>query len=193
MRMTVVGLTGGIGSGKSTVAELFRECGATVVSGDAIARDLVVPGTPCLEQITAAFGDGVLRPDGTLDRAALAEIVFHDERALDALNAIMDEPIQIEIARQVSAATGHVVVESPLLLERDRAHTVDLVVVVLAPLDRRLAWLEARGVSVQDAMARIHTQVSDDARVAAADVVIVNDGGVEQLREQVQRVWSEFS
>ena len=191
--MTVIGLTGGIGSGKSTVAKLFGECGATIVSGDVIARELVVPGSACLAEIVERFGAQVLTPDGSLDRAAVAALVFDNDDALAELNAIMDAPIQAEISRQVRAATGHVVVESPLLLERDRADTVDRVVVVLAPLDRRLEWLEARGVPVADAMARIRTQVSDDVRVAAADIVIVNDGDVQQLRDQVAQIWAGLS
>ena len=191
--MTVIGVPGGIGSGKSTMVSCFGDLGAVVVSGDQIARELVTPGSACLEAIVERFGADVLLSDGGLDRPGLARLVFADPSALADPHAIMDLPIQEEISRRVAAQTGVVVVESPLLIERGRQDTVDTVVVVLAPLDLRLARLHERGIETADAMARIGNQASDDQRAAVADYVIVNDDGVAQLREAVRRIWAEVA
>ena len=190
--MTLVGLTGGIGSGKSAVAAEFASLGATIIDGDGIARELVRPGTPALAEIVARFGDEYVDEHGELRRAALAERVFNDPVELAALDAIMDTRIQEQIAERAARAEGVVVVESPLLIERGRTHTVDVVVVVAAPMDVRLERLEARGVSRPDALARIASQASDDQRSAAADFVVVNDGSRQDLAKAVREIWEQL-
>lgn len=192
--MTIVGLTGGIGSGKSEVAAMLAERGAVVMSGDDVARDLVRPGSPQLQRIVEHFGGEVLLEDGTLDRKALADIVFSDERELDVLNDIMDGPIQAELERRSRGCEGVVVIESPLLIERGRTQSVDFVVVVMAPLDERLERLTTkRNISHADALNRISRQTSDDERTRVADFVIVNDAGLDELREQVAALWERIS
>jgi dephospho-CoA kinase len=191
-----VGLTGGIGSGKSTVARLFAERGAVVVDGDQIARELVMPGSPALAAIVARFGPGVLTRDGTLDRAALADIVFPDPSALADLDAIMHPRIAARAAELLAAAersAGAVVVyDMPLLVETGQAHDFDVVVVVQAPMPTRLARLAIRGVRASDAKERMDRQATDEERAAVADVVLDNAGDEAHLAEQVDEAWTRI-
>jgi dephospho-CoA kinase len=188
-----VGLTGGIGSGKSTVARMLAERGALVVDGDQIARELVVPGAPALVAIVARFGAGVLRPDGTLDRSGLADIVFPDPAALADLDAIMHPRIAEWSAQLLDAAERAglpvVVYDMPLLVENGQADDFDVVVVVQAPVEVRLARLAVRGVRVADAQQRMARQATDEERAAVADIVIDNSGDEAGLAEQVDRAW----
>ncbi|MGY1772319.1 dephospho-CoA kinase [Blastococcus sp. SYSU D00813] len=194
--MLRIGLTGGIGSGKSTVSRLLAERGAVVVDADAIAREVVEPGTPGLAAVVAAFGEGVLTPDGTLDRPALGAVVFADPEARERLNAIV-HPLVRERAAELAAAVpddGVVVHDIPLLVEsgqggRGGAH--DLVLVVETDLETRLQRLVRRGMSEDDARARIAVQATDEQRRAVADVVLDNSGSPEQLAAQVDRFWAE--
>jgi dephospho-CoA kinase len=191
--MVRVGLTGGIGAGKSTVSRMLAELGAAVVDGDRIARDLVVPGEPALAEIVARFGPGVLQADGWLDRAGLAAIVFPDPEALAALDAIMHPRIAHRAAQLVADAERRgarvVVYDMPLLVEGGSVDDFDLVVVVQAPMEVRLARLAARGVPVADARERMGRQASDEERAAAATILIDNGGDEEQLTGQVQGAW----
>ena len=190
--MTRVALTGGIGSGKSSVAVLLAEHGAVVVDADQIARDLVQPGQPALAEIVAQFGESVLLPDGSLDRPGLAAIVFGDDDRLAALNAIMHPRIARRTAALMAAASpGSVLVhDMPLLVEQGIRPGWDHIIVVEAPLQLRLQRLARdRGIAPDDARARMAAQASDDERRAVADTVIVNDGDREQLAAAVAALW----
>ncbi len=188
-----IGLTGGIGSGKSTVSRRLAARGAVIVDSDVIAREVVEPGTPGLARITETFGDGVLAADGSLDRAALAAVVFADPDARRQLDGIV-HPLVRARATQLAAAAppGAVVVHDvPLLVETGQASSYDLVLVVEADPAVRVARLVQRGLTAEDARARIGAQASDEQRRAVADVVLDNSGTPEQLAEQVDRFWAE--
>jgi dephospho-CoA kinase len=191
----LVGLTGGIGAGKSTVSGLLAERGAVIVDADAITRDLQRPGEPVLAAMVERFGEGILQADGALDRAAVADIVFADPAALKDLNAIVHPAVGAEIMRrmQVEAATDHVVVlDVPLLVESGRDDMALLVVVDVDPdlAVRRL--VEQRGMTEADARARMARQASRHDRLAKADVVLDNGGDREQLVAQVDRLWERI-
>ncbi|WP_409330609.1 dephospho-CoA kinase [Trujillonella humicola] len=193
--MLRIGLTGGIGSGKSTVSRLLAERGAVVVDADAIAREVVEPGTPGLAAVVAAFGEGVLAPDGALDRPALGAIVFADPGARERLNAIVHPLVRERAAELASAvpADGVVVHDIPLLVEsgQGRAGAHDLVLVVETDLHTRLERLVQRGMTEADARARISVQATDEQRRAVADVVLDNSGTPGELAAQVDRFWTE--
>lgn len=191
--MLRIGLTGGIGSGKSTVAALLAARGARIVDADRVAREVVEPGTPGLEAVAAAFGPGVLTPDGALDRPALAAVVFADPDARRRLDGIVHPLVRARAAELVAAAPPDAVVvqDVPLLVETGQAGSYDLVLVVEADLDTRVRRLVGRGLSEDDARARIAAQASDGQRRAVADVVLDNSGTVEELEVQVERFWAE--
>ncbi|MDQ1689110.1 MAG: dephospho-CoA kinase [Frankiaceae bacterium] len=191
-----VGLTGGIGSGKTSVARLLAEHGASVVDSDAIAREVVEPGTPGLAAVLEAFGPGVLRADGTLDRGALAARVFADETDRERLNVIVHPLVAaraVELAQAAEAADpqGVLVQDVPLLVENSLAAGFDVVLVVEAPVELRLERLAARGMDEQEAVRRMATQAGDEARRAVATAVIVNDGDLQALAAAVDEVWRE--
>nr|WP_221203314.1 dephospho-CoA kinase [Modestobacter versicolor] len=188
-----IGLTGGIGSGKSTVAALLAERGARMVDADRIAREVVAPGTPGLAAVVAEFGEGVLTADGALDRPALAAVVFADPAARARLDAVVHPLVRARAAELVAAAPpdGVVVQDVPLLVETGQAGSYDLVLVVETDLETRVARLVERGLPAEDARARIASQASDEERRAVADVVLRNDGDRAALAEQVARFWTE--
>ena len=192
--MLTVGLTGGIGSGKSTASAELARLGAVVVDADQLARAVVAPGTPGLTAVVAEFGDGVLAPDGSLDRAALAARVFGDPAALARLGAIT-HPLVAEESRRLQAAAPADAVDVhdvPLIVENGLADRYDLVVVVGADEDTRVRRLTAlRGMSEEDARARIRSQADDAARRAVADVWLDNSGTPAELRDAVGRLWRE--
>jgi len=184
----VVGLTGGIGSGKSVLAAAFARLGVPVLDADRVARDCVAPGSDVLRRIVERFGPAVVLEDGGLDRAALAGIVFADAAARAALEALTHPCIRSGIASWVADQRGHepapdlVLVEHPLLVETGADADVDLVIVVEAPEDLRIARLAAtRGMDGAEARRRIAAQADDTARRRAADHVIVNDGALADL------------
>ncbi len=191
--MLRIGLTGGIGSGKSTVAGLLAARGARIVDADRIAREVVEPGTPGLEAVVAAFGRGVLSPEGALDRPALAAIVFADPDARRRLDAIVHPLVRRRSAELDASAPRDAVVvhDVPLLAETGRWHPYDLVLVVEADREIRVARLVGRGLSAEDARARIAAQATDEQRRAVADVVLDNSGTPEELAAQVDRFWTE--
>ncbi|MDQ1712124.1 MAG: dephospho-CoA kinase [Frankiaceae bacterium] len=194
--MLRVGLTGGIGAGKSEVARLLAARGAVVVDSDALAREVVAPGTPGLAAVVAAFGDGVLAPDGGLDRPRLAALVFADPAARERLDAIVHPLVgAAAAARTAGAPAGAVVVHDvPLLVEAGLAPSFDVVVVVDAPDDVRLARLTGRrGMTEADARARMAAQATRERRLAAADQVIVNDGTRQDLAERVDTLWATLA
>jgi dephospho-CoA kinase len=188
-----IGLTGGIGSGKSTVAALLAARGALVVDADRIAREVVEPGTPGLAAVVDAFGPGVLTPEGALDRPALAAIVFADPAARARLDGIVHPLVRTRAQELIGAAPDDAVVvqDVPLLVETGQAGAHDLVLVVEADLETRVARLELRGLRQQDARARIAAQATDEQRRAVADVVLDNSGAPEDLAAQVERFWAE--
>jgi dephospho-CoA kinase len=191
--MLRIGLTGGIGSGKSAVSRLLAEHGAVVVDADLIAREVVEPGTPGLKAVVEEFGPEVLRPDGTLDRERLGAIVFADEAARLRLNAIVHPLVGARSAEIVAAAPSDAVLvhDVPLLVENGLAPNFDLVLVVEAPQRTRVERLvEHRGMTADAAEARIAAQASDDERRAVADVLIRNDGTLDELRTQVDSFWA---
>lgn len=194
-RTVMVGLTGGIGAGKSTVARLLAERGALILDADIAAREVVAPGTDGLAAVVAEFGEGVLGPDGALDRAALASIVFADPDRRTALNAIVHPRVRAWMAEGVAAAPeGSVVVQDvPLLVESGLAGLFDLVVVVDAADSVRVARLmHDRAMTGQEASARIAAQAPREQRLAAADVVVNNDGTPEELADQVSALWNRI-
>ena len=194
--MLVVGLTGGIGSGKSTVAAMLAERGAVVVDADRLARDAVLPGTPGYGEVVGRFGPGVVCPDGTLDRRALAGVVFDDPSALADLNAIVHPPVRAAIADRLAALEGTdavVVLEIPLLVESGRSYGASTVIVVDCPEEVAIARLvEGRGMDEGDARRRIAAQISRSERLAAADVVIDNAGSPDALEHRVDEVWGDL-
>ncbi|MEX5720090.1 dephospho-CoA kinase [Geodermatophilus maliterrae] len=191
--MLRIGLTGGIGSGKSTVAALLAARGAVVVDADRIAREVVEPGTPGLAAVVGAFGPGVLAADGSLDRAALASIVFADPQARARLDGIVHPLVRARAREVIEQADPDAVVvqDVPLLVETGQAGAHDLVLVVETDLGTRVARLVLRGLGEDDARARIAAQATDEQRRAVADVVLDNSGGPEGLAEQVDRFWTE--
>lgn len=191
--MLRIGLTGGIGSGKSTVSELLAARGAVVVDADRIAREVVEPGTPGLGAVVEAFGDRVLTPAGALDRPAVAAIVFADADARRRLDGIIHPLVRQRAAELARAAPEDAVVvhDVPLLVETGQAASYDVVLVVEAALETRLARLVERGLPETDARARIAAQATDEERRAVADVVLDNSGTREELAAQVDRFWTE--
>lgn len=193
--MLLIGLTGGIGSGKSTVSALLASRGAVVVDADAITRELQEPGTPVFDAMVERFGPGIVAADGTLDRQAVADIVFADPEALQALNAIVHPAVGVEIANrlQAEAATDHVVIlDVPLLVESGRDDLAELVVVDVDPEIAVRRLVEQRGMREDDARARMARQVSREERLAKADVVIDNSGTLEALTAQVDELWERL-
>jgi dephospho-CoA kinase len=188
-----IGLTGGIGSGKSTVSALLAERGAVIVDADRIAREVVEPGTPGLAAVVSAFGEGVVGPDGGQDRAALAAVVFADAEARARLDGIVHPLVRARAAEVVAAAPPDAVLvhDIPLLVETGQAGRYELVLVVQADLGTRVARLVARGMTEDDARARIAAQATDEQRAAVADVVLDNSGTREELAAQVSRFWTE--
>jgi dephospho-CoA kinase len=192
----LVGLTGGIGSGKSTVAAMLRARGSTVVDADEVARAVVEPGEPALAALVERFGSGILDADGRLDRPALAAIAFADDEGRKALGEITWPAIGEEFERRVTEAPDDSVVicDVPLLVESKAAaaRPYVAVVVVEAPLEVRLDRLEVRGVPRDDAQQRMAAQASDEERRAVATHVIDNSGDLASLERQVDEVWADL-
>ena len=188
--MIRVGLSGGIGSGKSTVARALARRGAIVVDADRIAREVVEPGQPGLAAVVERFGAGVVDGEGRLDRPALAALVFGDDAARADLNAIVHPLVAAETARRIAAAPPDavVVIDVPLLVEAARSG-YDLVVITEAPEAVRLERLVARGMSPDDARRRMAAQASDADRRKVADVVLDNSGSEEDLEAQIDALW----
>lgn len=193
--MLTVGLTGGIGAGKSEVSRLFVSYGAVLVDADRIAREVVEPGTPGLAAVVEAFGQDVLTPQGALDRPKLGAVVFSDPERLATLNAIV-HPLVGARSRELEAAAGPddvVVHDVPLLTENGLAELYDVVVVVDATPGTQLDRLvRLRGMSESDARARMAAQATREQRRAVADHVIDNDGPLGELEAQVRKVWDEL-
>ncbi|WP_283134003.1 dephospho-CoA kinase [Rhizohabitans arisaemae] len=191
-----MGLTGGIGSGKTEVTRRLAEHGAIVIDSDRIAREVVEPGTPGLARVVAEFGESVLRPDGTLDRGRLGAVVFADPERLAALNAIVHPLVRARSTELQEAAPADAVVvhDVPLLVENSLESLYDLVIVVDTSEDVRLDRLtRLRGMSETDAKARMAAQATREERLAVADIVIDNNGSPDSLDVQVAEVWQELA
>ena len=194
--MIVIGLTGGIGSGKSTVGARLVEHGAVLIDADEMAREVVEPGRRAYAKVVERFGEGVVAADGRLDREAIASIVFNDPASLADLNAIVHPEVGTEIASRLAAESDsdHVVVlDIPLLVEGGRSDSYGFagVLVVDAPVDLALERLViGRGMDRPDAEARIANQASRDERIRQADFVIMNMGTLDELDEMVERAWA---
>ncbi|WP_404313425.1 dephospho-CoA kinase [Agrococcus terreus] len=197
--MPLVALTGGIASGKSTIARRLAERGALVVDADAVVRELQQPGEPVLAAIAERFGAEVLLPDGHLDRAALGARIFAEPAARRALNAIVHPAVQAETARRFREAleadpARFVVYDVPLLVEARPDDPWDLVVVAHAPAEVRVARLvEHRGMDEAAARERVGAQASDAQRLAIADVVVATDGTLEETIAQADALWERLS
>jgi dephospho-CoA kinase len=189
-------LTGGIGSGKSEVSRRLVSLGAVLVDADAVAREVVEPGTPGLAAVTEEFGEEILRPDGSLDRDRLGTIVFADEQRRARLNAIVHPLVGTRMQELVEDAPDDAIVvyDVPLLTENDLAGLYDLVVVVDAPVEEQVRRLtELRGMTEEAARARIAVQATREQRRAVADRVIDNSGTIESLAAQVDDLWAELT
>lgn len=193
--MLTVGLTGGIGAGKSEVSRLLVECGAVLIDADRIAREVVAPGTPGLAAVVEAFGEDVLAGDGSLDRPKLGSIVFADPEKLAVLNSIVHPLVGARSRELESAAAEDAVVvhDVPLLAENSLKPLYDVVVVVDASSETQLDRLvRLRGMTEEDARARMAAQATREKRLAIADVVIDNDVPLEDLRRRVKDVWGDL-
>jgi dephospho-CoA kinase len=193
--MIVVGLTGGIGAGKSTVSAMLAERGAVVVDADQIARDLQAPGSPVLQLMAARFGDHIIDLDGALDRAAVAKIVFNDEQALKDLNGIVHPAMQDKIQHHIDEHKNSdrvVVLDFPLLGENPRKG-LSATIVVDIPVDIAVSRLvSGRDMNEDDAIARISSQISRDERLSTATHVLENSGDAAELATQVDALWAEL-
>jgi dephospho-CoA kinase len=193
----VLGLTGGIGSGKSMVAAIFRSLGADVIDADQLAREVVLPGEPALQEIVASFGREILLPDGRLDRGKLAAIIFADPAARARLNAITHPRIRERMDAEVAArglGPGVLILDIPLLYENDRAGTVEKVIVVWVDPQTQLRRLNERdGLTVDEARSRIAAQMPLDAKRARADHVIDNSGSRDDTVHQVEAIYRLYA
>ncbi|SHE31933.1 dephospho-CoA kinase [Desulforamulus putei DSM 12395] len=191
----IIGLTGNIASGKSTVAKYLRELGAKVINADQVARQVVLPNTPALKEIVDSFGPGILHDDGTLNRQKMASIIFHDAAARDRLEKITHPRIEEEINREINAFTkadpgGILVLEVPLLIEVGWHKKVDQVWLVTVDPEVQLRRLMARDkISPEQARERIASQMPQEEKKRFAHVVINNTGSPEELKRQVQEIW----
>jgi dephospho-CoA kinase len=194
--MLLVGLTGGLGAGKSTVAGMLADRGAVVVDADELARRALEPGTRAYQEVCDLFGDEVVTPSGALDRSVIAEWVFSDQGKRRALESITHPEVFRLLAEEVETLRGTdavVVFDAPLLVETGFHRACDAVVVVTAPEDLQVARAAGgRGMSEEDALARLRAQIDPAEREAAADFVIVNDGGLADLERRVDGVWAEL-
>lgn len=188
--MLSIALTGGIGSGKSLAAEFFEGLGAVIIDSDQLARDAIERGSPGFDEVVARFGDSILS-GGEIDRSKLAEIVFRDEVARRDLEAIIHPRVR-EIATRIAAHTpqnGVVINQIPLLFETNGQGRFDLVITVSASLDNRRTRLAERGLKSYEIEQRVATQASDEQRASIADIVIENNGSIEELERKVLEVW----
>jgi dephospho-CoA kinase len=189
-----IGLSGGIGAGKSTVSAAFSDCGGVVVDGDVIAREVVEPGTEGLAKLVEAFGEEILLPDGALNRPALAAIAFPDDEKRKTLNGIVHPLVARRRAELIDAAPADAVIveDIPLLVESRMASMFPLVVIVHAEVETRVARLtQQRGMPESDARARVAAQASEEQRREVADVWLDNSGSAEELAEAARRLWHE--
>jgi dephospho-CoA kinase len=194
--MKLIGLTGGIGSGKSTIARRLEKLGARVIDADVVSREVVEPGQPALSAIVATFGADVLNADGTLNRARLGDIVFTDKEAREKLNNIVHPAVRERSLKLFAEAEDHEVViyDVPLLVESENYYSFEHIIVASAPEEIRVERLmEHRGMTESEARARIESQASEEARLALANTVIDTSSSLEDTYSQVDRFWAEIT
>lgn len=195
----IVGLTGNIASGKSTVGKILEEMGATVVDADQVARQVVARGTPALQELVSTFGEKILKDDGSLDREVLGNMVFGNDEALEKLNKITHPPIRNTLKQMFNdfrrqSNPGVLVVEAALLFETGLDLLMDQVWFVTAPLDIRIERLMMRnGLSYEAAMKRINSQESEDIKLGKSDFVINNDGDQKQLHRIISELYQKIA
>jgi len=189
-----IGLTGGIASGKSAVADMFAELGAALVDTDRIAREIVEPGQPALDAIRSTFGESVFSADGSLDRSAMRALVFSDERQRQELEALLHPLIRARTLDALNQATGpYVIVAVPLLVETDFATIVDRVLVVHCTIEQQIARVMQRdNIDRDQAMAILAAQIDEQTRLRAADDILDNTGSLTAARQQVQRLHEQY-
>lgn len=188
--MRVIGLTGGIGSGKSLAAEYFADLGALVIDADQLARAAIERGSKGFDEVVTLFGDSILK-NGEIDRRALGELVFKDPTKKAALEAIIHPWVRSEFEAAVASLTGNqtLVYEIPLLFETGGANRFDAVITVEAPMDKRIERLREKGLHLSEIQARVAAQASREERVSIADFVIENNGSKDGLLRQVENIW----
>jgi dephospho-CoA kinase len=195
--MHVLGLTGGIGSGKSMVAQMFAELGAVVIDADQLAREVVEPGQPALQEIASTFGPDVLLPDGRVNRPKLASIIFSDPAERAKLDAITHPRIRERMEAQIKArrsGPGVLIVDIPLLYENERTNMVETVIVVWVDAQTQLQRTRQRdGISAEAARQRITAQMPLDAKRARADHVIDNRGSRDETQRQVEAIYRLYA
>lgn len=186
-----VGLTGGIGAGKSTVADMFSKLGAVVIRSDELARQVIEPNTPGFQKVFSRFGNQILQENGSIDRKKLAQIVFNDKNSLKDLEEIIHPLVRNKTNELIDSQTQETIVvnEVPLLLEKKMEKMFDFLVVVISSEKNRINRLQKRGISEPEAKKRMSLQVSDEARKSSADFLITNDGNIDQLEADVAKVW----
>jgi dephospho-CoA kinase len=189
--MFLVGLTGGIASGKSTISTMLAKLGAEVIDADLVAREVVEPGTPGLKAVIAEFGQGIIQPDGSLSRPALAEQVFADQAKRTKLEAILHPLIKHRTMQHISESKRSIVVYVvPLLVEAKVDYPFDLVITVESGIENQIQRLkDKRGLSEDEARSRIQAQASEDERVARSDVVLDGSVPVSKLEDEVSKLW----
>ena len=195
--MKVIGLTGGIGTGKSTVSQFLAELGAVILDADKAGHDALKPGTETWQEVVAAFGNQILNPDGEIDRRRLGEIVFGNPESLSRLNQIthprIADMVKAQLEEYQRQGVDVVVLEAPLLLEANWTSLVDEVWVTVAPEPTVLKRLKKRtGLSQAESLARIRSQLSAEERTRRADVVINTDGKLDELRARVVELWQRL-
>ncbi len=190
-----LGLSGGIGCGKSTVAKIFADLGAVVIDADAIAKEVLEPGQVGYENVIHTFGESVLDTSGNIDRKKLAELVFQDPSQLTKLEEIVHPAVIARVTqiRESLPETAVVVYDTPLLVEKELQEQFDKVLIVFADLDLRKERLVNRGLLMPDIEARIASQATDDQRTEVADFVLVNNGSLQELRDNVTKVWRQIT
>ena len=189
-----VGLTGGIGAGKSTVADLFARRGAVVIRADELARQVIEKSTPGFDKVVSRFGNNILDEDGNIDRAKLATIVFSEQKSLEDLENIIHPLVREETNRIMGRQTPETIIinEIPLLLEKQMQSLFDYLVIVISSEKNRLARLVNNGFTQDQVKARMAKQVDDETRRASADYLIINDGDINQLENDVEKIWQSL-
>jgi dephospho-CoA kinase len=198
----VIGLTGGIASGKSTVARMFAELGAVVLYADEVAREVLVPGSPVVDEVRAVFGPGVLAPDGSLDRVALGNLIFSDPAARRRLDAITHPPIRARIAQRLAEwraalrakGPGIVILEHPLLIETGQTGLVEGIILIAAQQSTQVARLtNVQRLTEQQAWDRVRSQATVAEKRPFADWVIDGDAPLDAVRSRVDQIWDELT
>ena len=190
-----LGISGGIGSGKTTAAKMFADLGAVHIDADAIAKEVLEPGQVGYESAIEQFGESILDSSGNIDRKELAKLVFNDSNRLTQLEGIIHPAVIARVAqiRESLPDTAVVLYDTPLLVEKELQSQFDKVIMVLAPAELRESRLIDRGLAQPDIGARMRNQVSDDARRKIADFILINDSTLDSLRAQVAQVWHEIN